>query len=134
MSEHFDADDAQSRQWSFSRNELPPLHARIEVNRTAALYCLCPAPCPQHDSGTPTVIGGEHDGQELYEVPLGVDASGSFNSLCDRASDAQLIAFLDLLLEAIRHRVRHYLRHDHHERAIALRNAATKRGTGFIVW
>src|SRR6478672_8737277 len=77
----FDADDAQSRQWSFDRNDAPQ------------------------------IIGGEHDGQELREAPLEWDAGGGFASLVDQASDGQLLAFLDLLRDAIQYRVTHYRRH-----------------------
>ena len=80
------------------------------------------------------VVGGANDGQELRELPGEWDAGGGFASLCDEASDAQLIAFLDLLREAMTHRVRDYRRHDHVERALALRNAANDRAGGFIWW
>lgn len=100
----------------------------------SAVYCTCPAPCARHDQGSARIIGGGQDGQELREVPVDWDAGGGFRALLDEATDAQLVAFADMVRDAIQHRVTHLQRHERDVQARVLFEVAIKRFGHTLRW
>jgi hypothetical protein len=80
------------------------------------------------------IVGGAHDGQELRELTEEWDGGGGFAALLDEASDAQLVAFADMVRDAIQHRVTHYQRHERDTRARVLFEVAIKRFGHTLRW